>query len=161
MIEIDGWKARLFYGLEVPSAAFDNKVKIFTIMGTWCPNCRDELVFLTRFLQENPELADKVSVLGFSFERTKDVAKANAQLLAYKKKLGIPFDIVYGGEANKGAAEQFFPSLDKVKAFPTMIILDKQNQVVQVHTGFDGPATSRYESFKKEFTQLITTAVGQ
>lgn len=144
-----------------PSPAFDGKIKIFTVMGTWCPNCRDEQIFLREFLKENPDLANKIAVVGCSFERTKDIAKANLHLAAYKKKLGIPFDIVYAGEANKEAAAKFFPALNKVMAFPTMIILDKNNQVLQVHTGFDGPATSRYEAFKNDFKALIQAHANQ
>ena len=142
-----------------PSAAFEGKIKIFTVMGTWCPNCRDEQMFLTNFLSENPALASEIAVIGFSFERNKDVSKANAHLMEYKKKLGIPFDIVYAGEATKDAAAKFFPALNKVMAFPTMMVLDKNNKVLQVHTGFDGPATSRYAIFKKEFTALIEKAI--
>lgn len=147
--------------ISFPSKAFEGKVKIFTVMGTWCPNCLDEQVFLTQFLKENPDLANDISVIGFSFERNKDVAKANAHLAAYKKKLGIPFDIVYAGPAGNAEAAKFFPALDKVMAFPTMIILDKNDQVVQVHTGFDGPATSRHEAFKAEFSEIIKKAVGR
>lgn len=141
--------------LRFPSAAFDQKIKIFTVMGTWCPNCRDEQIFLRDFLKENPELAKEISVVGFSFERIKDPAQANAHLLTYKQKLGIPFELVYAGKADKDEAARFFPALDKVMAFPTMLILDKQNRVRQVHTGFDGPATSRYASFKADFAKLI------
>ncbi len=141
--------------LAFPSAAFDNKIKVFTVMGTWCPNCRDEQVFLTEFLQQNPELAREMSVVGFSFERNKNIVQANAHLLEYKKKMGIPFEIVYAGEATSETAARFFPALDKVMAFPTMIILDKNNQVRRIHTGFDGPATSKYADFKQEFTRLI------
>lgn len=141
--------------LVYPSAAFDNKIKVFTVMGTWCPNCRDEQVFLTEFLKENPDLAKEMAVVGFSFERNKDVAQANAHLSAYKTKMGIPFEIVYAGKADKASAAAFFPALDQVMAFPTMIIIDKQNQVRQIHTGFDGPATSKYADFKQKFTRLI------
>lgn len=147
--------------ISFPSKAFENKIKIFTVMGTWCPNCRDEQIFLTQFLKENPGWANEMAIVGFSFERNKDVANANAHLLSYKQKLGIPFDIVYAGHANKAEAENYFPALDKVMSFPTMIILDKNDKVLLVHTGFDGPATSRYESFKQEFTQLIKQALGQ
>ena len=141
--------------IKFPSTAFDNRIKIFTIMGTWCPNCRDEQVFLRDFLKENPELAQEIKVVGFAFERHKDSALANQHLLAYKRKMGIPFDIVYAGNADKATAAAFFPALDQVIAFPTMIILDKQNRVQRVHTGFDGPATSKYAAFKAEFTSLI------
>ncbi|MBK6994620.1 MAG: TlpA family protein disulfide reductase [Lewinellaceae bacterium] len=141
--------------LTFPSAQFDNKIKIFTVMGTWCPNCRDEQIFLRDFLKENPEIAKEISVVGFSFERFKDPAQANAHILEYKQKLGIPFEIVYAETSSKEEAAKFFPALDKVMAFPTMMILDKQNQVRRVHTGFDGPATSKYADFKKEFSKLM------
>ncbi|MCC6283532.1 MAG: TlpA family protein disulfide reductase [Saprospiraceae bacterium] len=141
--------------LVYPSPAFDNKIKVFTVMGTWCPNCRDEQVFLTEFLKENPDVAQEMAVVGFAFERNKEVAQSNAHLSAYKKKMGIPFEIVYAGKADKASAAQFFPALDHVMAFPTMIVIDKQNQVRQIHTGFDGPATSKYADFKLEFTRLI------
>ena len=50
-----------------------------------------------------------------------------------------------------------FPVLDRINAFPTMIVLDKNDQIKLVHTGFDGPATSRYESFSSQFRTLITS----
>lgn len=141
--------------LVYPSPAFDNKIKIFTVMGTWCPNCRDEQAFLTEFLKENPDLAKEMSIVSFAFERNKDIAQINPHLLNYKKKMGIPFEIAYAGKADKESATNFFPALDKVMAFPTMIIIDKKGQVRRIHTGFDGPATSRYADFKKEFTAFI------
>ena len=36
-----------------------------------------------------------------------------------------------------------------------MIMLDKNNRVRRIHTGFDGPATSRYGAFKGEFEALM------
>lgn len=144
--------------LVYPGPAFDGKIKIFTIMGTWCPNCRDEQIFLTEYLKNNPDAAKDLAIVGCSFERNKDAARANAHLLEYKKKMGIPFDIVLAGETGKSASEEasrFFPALNKVMAFPTMIIIDKNNRVRQIHTGFDGPATSKYAAFKQEFNTLI------
>ena len=142
--------------LSFPSPVFDNKIKIFTVMGTWCPNCRDEQVFLQEFMRENPELAKQVKIVSFSFERFKDPIQANAHILAYKQKMGIPFELVYGGNADKAEAAKFFPVLNKVMAFPTMMVLDKQNTIQRVHTGFDGPATSKYGDFKKDFVALIS-----
>lgn len=141
--------------LNFPSAAFEGKIKIFTISGTWCPNCRDEQVFLTEFLNKNPSLADKMSIVSFSFERNKDISQANAHLLEYKRQMGIPFDLVYAGKADRAEAQKMFPALSKVMAFPTLLILDKQNRIRRVHTGFDGPATSKYADFQQHFTELI------
>jgi thiol-disulfide isomerase/thioredoxin len=141
--------------LAFPSQAFEEKIKIFTIMGTWCPNCRDEQVFLKEFLQKKPDAAKDLAVVSFAFERHKDPAQANAHLLEYKKKMGIPFEIVYAGKNDKAEAGKVFPALSEVMAFPTMIVLDKKNQVRLIHTGFDGPATSKHGAFKKKFVQLI------
>lgn len=141
--------------LTFPSTYFDNKIKIFTVMGTWCPNCRDEQLFLLHYVKQNPEAAQDLAIVAFAFERHKDPAKANAHLLEYKKKLGIPFDMVYGGKADKNEASSVFPALTGIEAFPTMIVMDKKNRVRRIHTGFDGPATSRYAAFRDEFAALI------
>lgn len=143
--------------LQFPSPAYDGKIKVFTIMGTWCPNCRDEQNFLVEYLNQNPGMADKMEVVGFAFERYKDSTLANAQLRAYKKKLGIPFDLVYAGVSDKKEAEKVFPALSSVLAFPTMLIFDKKNKLRRIHTGFDGPATSKYASFKKDFSAFLKT----
>ena len=108
-------------------------------------------------MKENPDLASMMSVVCFSFERNKDESQANAHLERYKKKLGIPYEVVYAGQASKDDAARMFPVLDQINAFPTMIVLDRNDQIRLVHTGFDGPATSRYESFRNEFKALITS----
>ncbi len=143
--------------IKYPGPEFDNKISIVTIMGTWCPNCRDEQIFLRDFLKENPDLAREIKVVSVSFERHKDVAAANAQLAQYRKVMDISHDIVYGGKASKDEAAALFPVLTKVMAFPTMMIIDKKGQIRQVHTGFDGPATSKYAAFKAEFAALINS----
>ena len=147
--------------LTFPSAAFDGKVKIFTVMGTWCPNCRDEQNFLVDYLAKNPALAGKMAVVGFAFERFRDTAQARAHLLEYKKQMGIPFDLVYAGKADREEASKVFPALSGIMAFPTMVILDKQNRVRRIHTGFDGPATSKYAAFENAFAQLIQTLANE
>jgi N-acetyl-gamma-glutamylphosphate reductase len=116
----------------------------------------DEQRFLRTYLQEHPEQAEKIAVVSFAFEKGTDLEKINAHLRNYKKRLDLPFDIVYAGKAEKEAAQAAFPALNHVMAFPTMIILDKQGRVRKIHTGFDGPATSRYARFSKDFEQLIT-----
>lgn len=143
--------------LTFPSPAFDGKIKIFTIMGTWCPNCRDEGRFLADFMQNNPEAARDLAVVGFAFERGKDTTRMMAHLSEYKKQMGLPYDLVYAGKAGTAEAARVFPALENVMAFPTMIVLDKQNRVRRIHTGFDGPATSKYADFQRDFTALIET----
>ncbi len=143
--------------LTFPGPAFDGKVKIFTIMGTWCPNCRDEGIFLSEFLKKNPQTANELAVIGFAFERGRDTAQILSHLGKYKTQMGLPYELVFAGKSGTAEVERVFPSLNKVMAFPTMIILDKNNRVRRIHTGFDGPATSKYADFQRDFANLIET----
>lgn len=141
--------------VKFPSARFVGKVKIFSVSGTWCPNCRDEQVFLTNFLKKNPDLAKQIEVVVLSFERNKDEAKALAQLKRYRQTMNLPYEIVWAGDAKKESAAKVLPALSDVMAFPTMVILDKKDRIRRVHTGFDGPATSKFGDFEKDFANLI------
>jgi thiol-disulfide isomerase/thioredoxin len=143
--------------LTYPGPAFDGKVKIFTVMGTWCPNCRDEQIFLREYLETHSDAAADLAIVGFAFERFRDTARAQAQLSAYRRTMKLPFDLVFAGKADKAEAERLFPALSHVMAFPTMIVVDKNNRVRKIHTGFEGPATSRYAAFKNDFAALIET----
>lgn len=141
--------------LGYPSARFDGKIKVFTIMGTWCPNCKDEQIFLRDFLQKNPELAGQMEVVAFAFERPGDALRIRQHLQRYRERLQLPYPVVYAGEAGKETASKTFPQLSGVSAFPTMMILDKSGAMRHIHTGFDGPATSRFASFEAEFSAQI------
>ena len=132
---------------------YAGKPKIIQIMGTWCPNCRDETEFLLDYLRKNPDPG--FEIIGISFERHTDDEKAKAAIRTYRNKMNIPYTIVYGGSNNKEKASAALPMLDRVVAFPTLIFLNEDNKVVATHTGFSGPATSGYDEFKKEFDHLV------
>jgi thiol-disulfide isomerase/thioredoxin len=132
---------------------YGGKPKIVQIMGTWCPNCRDETYFLLEYLREHPNPG--FEILGISFERHTDTLKALNAIRTYRSKMEIPYTIVYGGSNNKDKASGVLPMLSKVMAFPTLIFLDAHNKVVAIHTGFSGPATREYAAFKKEFDFLV------
>lgn len=125
------------------------KPKIIQIMGTWCPNCRDEGAFLAEYLRNHPDLP--IQVIGMAFERYDDNNR-NAQLVnTYKKNLKIPYDILLAGKPSKKNVLKIFPQLNNFMAYPTLIYVNRHDKIVQVHTGFNGPATPQYEHFEKEF----------
>jgi len=134
-------------------------VKIVQLFGTWCPNCLDETTFLLDFLKQNND--KDISVIGLAFERYKEKEKVLPLLTAYKKRLNIPYPILWAGSYNKKEALKSMPMLNEIIAFPTMLILDKNNKVIKIHTGFNGPATSEYESFKKDFNETIEKIISQ
>jgi hypothetical protein len=73
--------------------------------------------------------------------------------------LNIPYQILWAGSYNKKEASKVLPLLNEITAFPTMLILDENNKVVKIHTGFNGPATSKFVSFKKDFEDSINKII--
>jgi thiol-disulfide isomerase/thioredoxin len=140
-------------GNPVSLSDLKGKVKIVQLFGTWCPNCLDETNFLLEFLAQNKD--KDISVLGLAFERYKEKEKVFQLLAAYKERLNIPYQILWAGSYNKKEASKALPMLNEIIAFPTMLILDENNRVIKIHTGFNGPATSEYESFKRAFNETI------
>jgi thiol-disulfide isomerase/thioredoxin len=129
------------------------KVKIIQLFGTWCPNCLDETNFLLEYLSNNKK--KDITVLGLAFERYPEREKVLSILSSYKTRLKIPYPILWAGSYNKKEASKVLPMLNGITAFPTLLILDENNRVFKIHTGFNGPATSQYESFKKDFELSI------
>ncbi len=140
--------------IDISKGQFEGRPKIIQVMGTWCPNCKDETRFLLDYLAQHPDPG--FEILGVAFERYRDTLKANQAIKTYRSKLNIPYPVVFGGSSNKAEALKTLPMLNEVIAYPTMIFLDRYNQVVAIHTGFSGPATSAYDAFTKEFDQLVS-----
>ena len=136
---------------------YSNKIKIIQITGSWCPNCKDESEFLQSYLQSNP--SDELAVFALAFERHKERDKALERIRNYKKHMNINYPVLRAGIANRDSASAIIPQINGIKAYPTMLFLNRKNQIVKVHTGFDGPATSMYESFKKEFANTISELI--
>ncbi|MEP7324140.1 MAG: TlpA disulfide reductase family protein [Saprospiraceae bacterium] len=135
---------------------YTGTVKILQVMGTWCPNCYDETKFIKEYLKNNP--GKGIDVIGLACERYKDTSQAIRAIKTYKTRMDIPYDILLASTTSrKIESNKQVPFIDSLIAFPTMVILDKSNIIQVIHTGFDGPATSQYESFKKEFDGIISS----
>lgn len=133
---------------------FQNKVKVIQIMGSWCPNCMDESRLLSKFYQDHKD--KEVEVVAISFETTYDFTKASRNISRLKQKLGIQYPVLFGGTADKKVASAVFPMLNHVMAYPTLLLVNRRNQIVWIHTGFSGPATGRpYEKIRGDFYHKV------
>jgi len=139
--------------VSINDAPFKNKIKVVQVMGTWCPNCKDETNFLTAYREKHPN--DDIAYLALAFEAYSDSTKVNQLLQNYARKMNVNYPILWAGQANAKEASERLPFLSKIMAFPTLFILDKDNRVVYVHTGFSGPATSEYNSFQTRFNDQV------
>jgi thiol-disulfide isomerase/thioredoxin len=133
---------------------FKNKVVVFQIMGTWCPNCIDETKMLNSFYADFKDKGLEVIALGY--EVGSNPKQQIKRLKAFKKRLGIPYEVLLAGTNDKNVASEQFPMLNGIMSFPTSIIIDRNGKIRYVHTGFSGPATgAEYLKLKTKFQNEI------
>jgi thiol-disulfide isomerase/thioredoxin len=131
-----------------------DKVVIYQIMGTWCPNCIDEIHF---FKELHAKYHDQgLEIVALAYEVGNDEKSQIKRLKAFKKRLDVPYDVVLAGTSSKEVASSQFPMLNGIMSFPTSVIVGKNGKIEYVHTGFSGPATGdTYVQYVKEMNALM------
>lgn len=133
--------------------AFRGKAKLVQIMGTWCPNCRDETQFLIDYLQQST--TEDLAVIALAFERYRDSSRAIQSIRRYEQQINPPYPVLYAGYYGKEEAKAALPMLDAIRSYPTLLFIDRNDQIQYIHTGFNGPATSTYADFVTDFEQKV------
>jgi len=129
-------------------SVYANRPMLIQIMGSWCPNCMDEMLFLANNKAYIEDLG--VQVVALSFERL-HFEKAQIPLQKLRDHLNVFYPILYAGEAKKSEAIKSVPWLKQIKSYPTLIYVLPNKKVFKIHTGFYGPSTkSYYEVQSKE-----------
>jgi thiol-disulfide isomerase/thioredoxin len=132
---------------------------VIQIMGTWCPNCLDETNYLVKLYNQSE---NKPNIIALCFERGDDEQIQWERINKVKKNLKVPYPMLLAGKADKNAAAKLFPFLDKIISFPTTLFLNKNHEVVGIHTGFNGPATGDTFLIQSlEFKELIRILNGR
>jgi thiol-disulfide isomerase/thioredoxin len=129
--------------------AFQGKVMIVALAGSWCPNCHDEAAFLEPLYREYR--GKGVEIVSLMFEHFGDFPQAVAATQRFRNHYGIEYTTLIAGISDKDEAARKLPMLDHVYAFPTTIFIDRKGNVRKIHTGFSGPATGpHYTEFVNE-----------
>lgn len=142
--------------LEQPEYA--GRPVVLQIMGTWCPNCLDETRFLRDYLTTHPDI--DLPIISIAFERYRDAEQVLPLLERYRQRLDLKWPVLWGGYADKTEASLALPFLDGLKAYPTMVFLDREHRIHRIHTGFNGPATSQYKQFASDFHNFVNRLAG-
>lgn len=133
---------------------FHGKPSVIQLMGTWCPNCLDESKYFIE-LSKQSSFKD-IRFIAVGFENGNSDKDRIARLKKYQKKMGFTYPVYLGGGASTKDAHAVFNQLNGVFSFPTTIFLDKKGRIVQVNSGFDGPATGVfYKSMQEETERLL------
>ncbi len=111
------------------------KLLVVDVMGTWCPNCMDEVRLLKELSLDYPEML----VVSMSFERFKG-NEALRRIADFKESLGVSWEVLHGGAASKGEADSCLAFFGGVKSFPTTAFIPLEGDPI-IHSGFSGPAT--------------------
>ncbi len=139
---------------------FQNKVVILQLMGSWCPNCMDETIFLNQIY--NKYHSRGVEIAGLAFEKTGEFQKAKSNILRLKERLNVPYPILIAGTSAKEDAIKKLPMLDNIYAYPTTILIDKNGNLREIHTGYSGPATGDYyKKFVDEFNSTLQSMLSE
>lgn len=137
---------------------FKGKVVVLQLMGSWCPNCMDEMAFLSEYYRKNKNRG--VEIIALAYELSTDEARSRKSLERFKQQFNVDYPILNTGVTVGDAqrTEKTLPQLTEIKVFPTSIILDKNGVVSQINTSFYGPGTGEYYTkYKQEFEQTITS----
>ncbi len=133
--------------------AFTDRPRLIHVFGSWCPNCHDAGIYLGELQKKYGE---DLSVLGLAFELTGDFERDAKQVRIFHQRHETNYPTLIAGLADKQLASQAIPFLDRVRSYPTTIFIDASGKVVDIHTGFNGPATeSAYESLCEAFESRI------
>ena len=132
-----------------------DKVVIYQIMGTWCPNCIDEIRYFKELHKKYHEQG--VEIVALAYEVGNDEKKQIKRLKAFKKRLKIPYEVVLAGTSSKEVASAQFPMLNGIMSFPTSVLVGKNSKIEYIHTGFSGPATGEvYVQYTKEMEGILS-----
>lgn len=144
--------------ISLSDSAYKDKVVIISILGSWCPNCLDEMEYLSPWYKENKDRG--VEIIGLSFERKDDPEYVNKVLSNLIKRYDPSYKIVFGGKL--GNETNVLPEIDKLSSYPTTIFIDKKGNVRKIHTGYNGPATGLfYEEFKEDFNNQVNSLLAE
>lgn len=128
----------------------EGKVLVLQIMGTWCPNCLDEVQFMEKLYQDYHDSG--LEIIALAYEVGSNAKEQRKKLTLFKKRIGMSYELVLAGTSSKDVAAAQFPMLNGIMSFPTTVIIGKDGKVLHVHTGYSGPATGKAH---KELTDKI------
>lgn len=140
------------HSLDAPE--FQGKARIIEVFGTWCPNCHDASDVLNELYTTYARQG--LAVVGVAFEATGRFEHDAKQVRRFIERRHVKYPILLGGKRPREATRKAFPLLERIRAYPTTLFVDRDGKVVAVHTGFSGPATGEaYLRLRKTFERRV------
>lgn len=126
-----------------------DKALVIHVLGSWCHNCRDEVLALKEFVQKHS--SHGVRFYAIAVEKQSDTSYVHERIRFIRERWGISWPVLSTGNSTKDNFSEWFGLRDPFP-YPTMFLFDKKHQPVKMHVGFSGPATGKaFEEWKTEF----------
>lgn len=131
---------------------FQNKVVIVQILGSWCPNCMDEVAYFAPLYDQYREQG--FEIIGLAYEKATG-EKAVQNLERLKQRFNIHYTILLAGQPGPEAIKTL-PMLEGMFAYPTTFFIDRNGNLRKMYSGINGPATgNEYEKWKDDNRGLV------
>ncbi len=108
-------------GKQVKLSDFEGRRLLLVFWTTWCPWCRKQMEQLKEFYED---YRGEVAVLAVSVDREKE------KLESFVQEKGLPFPVIHDESRSLSAC------YGSIRAYPTLLILDKNFRVRRRFTGF-------------------------
>lgn len=148
--------------VSIQDERFKGKVVVVQILGSWCPNCMDETRFLSDYYNKNRQKG--IEVIGLAYERSTDFQRSKKSIQSFRQRFNVQYPLLVTGVTASDSllTEKTLPQLDKIKAFPTSIFIDRKGIVRKIHNGFTGPGSiERYELLTQQFDKTINDLLNE
>lgn len=135
---------------------FQDKVVVVQLMGSWCPNCMDEMAFLSDYYNKNKDRG--VEMVALAYEYSTDRERSIKTLRKFQQRFNVKYPMLITGVTASDSlkTEKTLPEVTPIKFFPSSIIIDRKGKVRKFDTNFNGPATGdHYLAYKREFQDTI------
>ena len=139
---------------------FRGKVVLVNIFGSWCPNCNDEAVLLSKWYRRYRDRG--LEIVGLAFELIGDPERDSEMVRKFARRHDIEYPLLLAGTSDKAEAAKTLPHLDRVVAYPTTVFLDRTGEVRRIHSGFAGPGTGEHhDRLVRELERLIENLLAE
>jgi len=133
--------------------AFQGKVLLVDLWGTWCPPCVDEIPTLVDLQERLGERGLIVVAIAFEDE-DEDGGSRREMLRAFVEQHRINY-LVLDGQAPQDADEAL-PDLKNVRGFPVEILIGRDGRPVDVRNGY-GYSKRWARKLERELVELLDT----
>jgi thiol-disulfide isomerase/thioredoxin len=130
---------------------FQGKVVLVNIMGSWCPNCHDEVPFLVELYQRFRHQG--LEIVALDFEEAEELENPE-RLKAFLKRHGVEYTVLLAGETS--TAREKLQQTENWNSWPTTFFVGRDGLVKGAHAGFPGKASGvLYDQARREFTAMV------